>query len=102
MNEMLFDHPFWSKVDIQITGCWNWTGYVEGEYGKWQPKGMDKRAHRWAWFFTYGWLPETPLQINHSCNNGICVRPDHLYVGTQYDNIQDQIARGTHSKAGRK
>lgn len=106
MEDSVFKDSFWDRVDIQITGCWEWQGYVEvrdwGGYGEWSVGGHKKmRAHRASWLYTYGSLPEPPLQLNHSCNNSICVRPDHLYVGTQYDNIQDQIICGTHSKAGK-
>lgn len=52
-----------------------------------------QKAHRIAWELTHGPIP-VDRQINHHCDNPICVRPDHLYLGTQLDNLKDAVRRG--------
>jgi hypothetical protein len=45
-------------------------------------------AHRMAWILTYGEIPDG-LLVCHHCDNSLCVRPEHLFLGTQKDNIHD-------------
>ena len=91
---------FWSKVR-RGDGCWEWTGALSLKgYGKvWLQKGhgAQKRrrvvlfAHRVAWFLTH---QEDPARlVLHRCDNKRCVRPDHLYVGTNADNMRDASVR---------
>lgn len=77
--------------------CWPWTGYVHGQgnkgYGRVQYQGRTYYGHRamYAWF--YGAVPPG-MNVLHRCDNPICVRPDHLFVGTQADNIRDATVKG--------
>jgi hypothetical protein len=59
------------------------------EYGRNKPV----RAHRVAWEMTVGPL-EAGQHILHSCDNGLCVNPKHLSVGTHTDNMRDASAKG--------
>jgi hypothetical protein len=52
-----------------------------------------QRVHRIAWQLHFGPIP-FGKQINHHCDNGLCVRPDHLYLGTQAQNMRDAAERG--------
>lgn len=57
-------------------------------------------AHRLSWQIANGSIPDG-LQVLHHCDNGACIRPDHLFVGTQADNMRDMDAkgrRGTHRR----
>ena len=85
---------FWSRVEI--TGsCWLWTGAgskIGRGYGKTTFEGKLKGAHQVAWILTYGPIPPG-YEICHTCDNPPCVRPDHLFLGTQKDNIQDMIRK---------
>ncbi len=89
---------FWSHVEKSEQGCWLWTasrmvsGY--GQFGI--RKGVLTGAHRMAWKLTFGAIPDG-LLVCHKCDNKLCVRPDHLFLGTASDNVHDMIAKGRHS-----
>jgi hypothetical protein len=57
-------------------------------------------AHRYAWELTYGPIPEG-LSVLHRCDVPRCVRPDHLFLGTQADNLADMTAKGRRSAGER-
>jgi hypothetical protein len=79
------------------SGCWLWTaqlcttGYgVIGAGGKYGP---PLNAHRVSWELHVGPIP-TDLWVLHKCDVKKCVNPDHLFVGTQQDNMSDMIRKG--------
>lgn len=80
-----------------ITDCWEWTGAMASSgYGKIGCGGHSGRtlsAHRAAWEIAHGEIPDR-LQVLHSCDNKKCVNPQHLFLGTQSDNILDCIRKG--------
>ena len=85
---------FWNKVDFSGE-CWNWTASTDTKgYGKF---GIMKhklvQSHRMAWRLSRGPIPEGQFVL-HRCDNRRCVRPAHLYLGTQFDNMRDCAVRG--------
>ncbi len=84
---------FWSKVDT--TGdCWDWTAGCDRDgYGRFRLGRQKARAHRVAWELTYGPIPEG-LCVLHHCDRPVCVRPSHLFLGTNTDNTQDRDMKG--------
>lgn len=87
---------FWSRVQ-KTDGCWIWTGAASGGdsgggYGNCHWNGKTMLAHRVSYLLEHGTLPD--LLILHSCDTPLCVRPSHLFVGTQTDNMQDMIWKG--------
>jgi hypothetical protein len=74
------------------TKCWLWTGGTNGRYGKLNLEGRTALAHRVAWFLEYGRWPE-PCAL-HRCDVTLCVRYDHLFEGTQDDNMDDRERKG--------
>lgn len=84
---------FWRHVQ-RGEGCWEWTGCLhDGGYGLIRVDGRNRRAHRVAWQLSHGAIPEG-LRVCHTCDNPPCVRPDHLFLGTDADNMRDKTAKG--------
>lgn len=84
---------FFAKVD-KTDGCWLWTaGKFPNGYGKFRHEGKFKKAHRVSFEHHVGPIPLGML-ICHRCDVRRCVNPDHLFVGTQKQNIQDAMAKG--------
>ena len=50
-------------------------------------------AHRVAWMLAHGPIPRG-MNVLHRCDVPRCVNPDHLFLGTQHDNVRDMIAKG--------
>jgi hypothetical protein len=91
---------FWEKVE-KTDGCWMWTASLfEKGYGQFTLNGRNRRAHRVAYEMAHGEVP-SDLQINHLCGNPSCVRPDHLYAGTQSQNMRDKVSHGNNEFANK-
>ena len=73
--------------------CWEYTGRRNNHgYGVIRFDGDSHYCHRVAWELWIGPVPEN-LKVLHRCDNPACFKPDHLWVGTQKDNIQDAIKK---------
>lgn len=88
---------FWLRVNKTET-CWLWTGLTRRSgggalYGAMRFEGPFQSAHRISYKMAYGKFDET-LCVLHKCDVSLCVRPDHLYLGTQRDNNLDAFRRG--------
>lgn len=89
---------FWSRVTKTET-CWLFTptrplghdGYPAMCYAL----NTTAPVNRISWMIHYGPIPDG-LYVLHACDVKACVRPSHLFLGTQSDNIQDYLAKGHH------
>jgi len=85
---------FEAKVGNHGNGCWEWTAHRNmNGYGTFRLEGRTCLAHRAAWELAYGPIPDG-IRVLHHCDNPSCVRPDHLFLGTQDDNIRDREEKG--------
>lgn len=78
------------------SGCWLWFGAVAGQAGRGNFR-MDQRgnvyAYRASWEFFKGPIQDG-IQVLHSCDMPCCVNPEHLWLGTQGDNMKDCAKKG--------
>lgn len=87
---------FWGKVIRVKNGCWKWTARKHRQgYGVYKDghKGKSYYAHRISWTLLVGPIP-TGVKVLHKCDNTECSNPDHLFLGTQKDNMQDAERKG--------
>ncbi len=91
---------FWDKVikEEKENGCWNWTGWFgQNGYGCFKINSAKAMSHRVSFRMNVGEIPKGML-ILHKCDNPICIRPDHLFLGTNLDNIRDRHLKGRDAK----
>ena len=87
-------------VRIPIGGCWLWTGPDKNKFwhGAFKLGARETKvtfAHRTAWNLYVGEIPNG-MCVCHSCDNPSCVNPDHLFLGSQGDNVMDKVSKGMH------
>lgn len=88
---------FWDKIAAGGPDeCWQWLGGTRRDgYGVFVLCGfrhIEERAHRFMYSLVHSGIPDG-LYVLHTCDNPPCVNPNHLYAGTQLDNMHDCIAR---------
>lgn len=72
-----------------VNGCWEIKGYLDKDgYGE----VSGKRAHRLSYELFVEEIPPN-MSVCHKCDNPRCCNPEHLFVGTQKDNISDMIRK---------
>lgn len=89
---------WWRYVRVDPDSCWLWSGTRNNKgYGmltiKRRPSKWNFLAHRISWEAFFGPIP-TGMLVLHRCDTPLCVRPDHLFLGTHTDNMRDCHAKG--------
>jgi hypothetical protein len=96
----LTEEHFWSQFD-KTGECWIWTGSkTPTGYGKHTVKGVTISTHRLAWMLTHGPIPEE-MCVCHHCDVPPCGNPEHLFLGTQQENIWDMFKKKRNPKLPR-
>ncbi len=86
-----------------VTDCIFWLGGrknrkgygIESRVDPWS--GVQRMAHRMAWEECIGPIPEG-MQVLHRCDKPACVNPEHLFLGTNKDNVADRVRKGRSSR----
>lgn len=83
---------FWSKV-TKTNDCWVWNCHTNTSgYGRLSILGSPVLAHRISYILHRGEIPDG-MYVLHKCDNRVCVNPEHLFLGTNIDNVHDMIQK---------
>jgi len=89
-------------IPVTESGCWLWQGSTTGRgYGDFRSNGTHWLLHRFMWLKYKGPIPEG-MHVLHMCDVRLCCNPDHLFLGTNADNIQDSMNKGRRKGVTRK
>lgn len=87
---------FMKRVNVTDT-CWLWTGSKKKSgYGKYSTKGGQVYTHRFSWECFNGKITNG-LFVLHKCDVKLCVNPNHLFLGTNQDNMRDKVLKNRQS-----
>lgn len=87
---------FMAMVKKRDSGCWMWLGSQDSDgYGSIRMNGRSIRAHRFSYQYFVGPIPGGML-VCHRCDTPGCVNPEHLFIGSNRENMQDMVAKGRH------
>lgn len=106
-NKKITKEEFFKRIE-KTDYCWNWIGFKDRSgYGfiKWD--GRHQRSHRIMYMIHHNIvLPKgrgsSGTIVLHKCDNTSCVNPDHLFLGTQLDNVRDMMNKGRGNHPGIK
>lgn len=88
-----------ARIEIDKNDCWVWQGPTSGSgrggnYGRMSLDGATHAVHRVMWTNEFGIIPHKK-QIDHTCNNRLCVNPDHLELVTHKQNQKRRVKRAS-------
>lgn len=93
--------PIWQtfqeKTELRGSGCLEWIGHKDRKgYGRFASQSGEILAHRLAYIMHHG--PIGRQHVLHRCDNPSCVNPQHLFLGSNQDNMDDMVAKGRSSR----
>lgn len=79
---------------VSESGCQVWVGGLKRDgYGKIKVNRKMTTVHRVAYEAEYGKIPEG-MHVLHRCDVRCCINPNHLFLGTNQDNVHDRVKKG--------
>lgn len=91
-------HRFWSRVDVREGVCWLWTGPPHSKgWGQISINRRPVKTHVYSWEIHRGGVPSNRL-LKHTCNNRLCVNPDHLDL---CDRLDLSLRSGQHARVSK-
>lgn len=103
VNRKLSIIGFWEHSVPRANGCWEWPGpsFAGSGYGRTTFRGGGwEGCHRIAYTLAKGEI-EAGKIVMHSCDNKLCINPDHLSLGNHKMNARDMVSRGLHAKVAK-
>lgn len=93
------EERLWDRVSVdKNTGCLLWGGHCgHAGHGQIGANGKVLRVHRVSWEINNGPIPDG-LNVLHKCDTPNCVNPNHLFLGSQKDNMADMKAKNRSTK----
>lgn len=88
-----------NTIRIPESGCWIWMSTLNtGGYGKTGlGRGSHLSAHRVSYEQKFGPIPKDKFAL-HTCDIKCCVNPDHIFLGTQKENMEDKVRKNRQAK----
>lgn len=105
MRRLEFDTPedhkqYLLKQTIRVNDCLIWIGTPHSTgYGTYRLHGKNYLVHRTLWTYEHGLIPKGK-HILHKCDNRRCVKINHLFIGTNQDNVYDAMVKGRRDHRG--
>lgn len=101
---MIFTPELISKFEDRYipepnSGCWLWIAGCRRGYGTMRINKRSYGSHQLSWMMKTGAdrVPEK-MHVCHSCDVPACVNPDHLWLGTHTENIEDSMKKGRRAR----
>lgn len=92
---MTLDDIFDRCIPEPNSGCLLWEGPLfDGKYGGVYDGSNRVYVHRKTYELTRGVVLSTRDYVCHKCDTHLCVREDHLFLGSQWDNMRDMARKG--------
>ena len=92
-NKERLAQNFWPHVH-KTHSCWLWPKKPKVRYGSMgDGSGRSIQSHHASWIIHFGEIPKG-MHVLHTCDNGFCVNPNHLFLGTHEDNMRDAQRKG--------
>ena len=83
----------------KVNDCWEWIASSDKDgYGYLRINKKKPKAHRLAYEIWVGPIPKDKPHVLHHCDNPPCINPEHLYTGTNADNVADRVKKNRTSR----